>query len=281
MREGAEQLIRMALEEDVADGDITAAHFISATAVGCGELVSREPIIVAGTGIAAAVFEAVDPAIDVEICQADGMAVDAGGVIVRAEGATRSIVTAERTALNFLQRLSGIATATRAYVDAVSGLPVKILDTRKTTPGWRALEKAAVAAGGGTNHRMGLYDQVMVKDNHLLAEGNVVALQEAIDSVRAARPGVTVELEADTLVQVETFLEFDGVDVILLDNMSCETMRRAVEIAKGRVVLEASGGVTLDRVREIAETGVDAISVGAITHSARSVDISLELRGGA
>ncbi len=273
----------MALEEDVADGDITAAHFISKTALGCGELVSREPIVVAGTEVAAAVFAAVDPGLDVEVLASDGTKVRAGEVILRARGAIRSIVTAERTALNFLQRLSGIATATKAYVDAVAGLPVKILDTRKTTPGWRAIEKAAVVAGGGCNHRMGLYDQVMVKDNHLLAERDAEALPKAIASVRAARPGVVVEIEADTLAQVETFLGIEGVDVILLDNMNCETMRRAVEMAvemaAGRVALEASGGVTLERVRAIAETGVDAISVGAITHSARAVEISLELKG--
>jgi nicotinate-nucleotide pyrophosphorylase (carboxylating) len=274
-----QELIRIALAEDVGAGDVTAEHFIPVDACGSGELVARESLVVAGVDVAAAVFAAVDSGLEVERVLADGKSARENDVILRVAGSIRSIVTAERTALNFLQRLSGVATATRACVDEVSGLSVKILDTRKTTPGWRKLEKAAVVAGGGTNHRMGLYDQVMVKDNHLLAESNSLALQKAIDEVAKAHPGIVVELEADRLDQLAVFLELKGVDVVLLDNMSCEEMQRAVEMAGGRVSLEASGGVTLERLREIAGTGVDAISTGAITHSARAVDISLELRG--
>ncbi len=189
-------------------------------------------------------------------------------------GRAASVLTAERTALNFLQRLSGVATLTRQYVEAVRGTSARILDTRKTTPGWRALEKAAVAAGGGTNHRVGLYDMALVKDNHLAAGTD---LQKAIDRLRAERPGVRVELEADTLDQVRGFLKLKGVDVILLDNMSLAELREAVSLRQGGLVFEASGGVNLETVRGIAETGVDFISVGAITHSARAVDLSLEI----
>jgi nicotinate-nucleotide pyrophosphorylase (carboxylating) len=275
-----EELIRMALSEDVGEGDVTAEHFIPAGARGLGEVVAREPLVVAGTGVAEAVFAAVDSELAIETVLGDGKSAGEGDVIMRVGGSTRSIVTAERTALNFLQRLSGVATATRAFADAVAGLPVKILDTRKTTPGWRKLEKAAVLAGGGNNHRMGLYDQVMVKDNHLLAESESEALQEAIHAVAKEHRGIVVELEADRLDQLARFLELEGVDVVLLDNMSCEEMRRAVEMTGGKVKLEASGGVTLGSVREIAETGVDAISTGAITHSARAVDIALDLTAG-
>jgi len=273
-----EKLIGLALSEDVGEGDVTAEHFIPAGARGQADLVARESLVVAGTRVAAAVFAAVDSDLAVETVLTDGKFAGENDVILRVRGSLRSIVTAERTALNFLQRLSGIASATRACVDAVAGLPVKILDTRKTTPGLRKLEKAAVVAGGGSNHRMGLYDQVMVKDNHLLAESEAEALQEAINAAMKARPGIVVELEADRLDQLANFLELEGVDVVLLDNMSCEDMRRAVEMTAGKVTLEASGGVTLERVREIAETGVDAISTGAITHSARAVDVSLELK---
>lgn len=272
------ELVRLALEEDVGAGDVTAEFFVPAGAEARAVMVAREPAAVAGTEVAAAVFAAVDPDLAIEVTAPDGTLVEAGDAIMVVSGRTRSILTAERTALNFLQRLSGVATAAKTYVDAVEGLPAKILDTRKTTPGWRRLEKAAVKAGGGENHRMGLYDMVMVKDNHLLAEDRAAALQEAIDAARVARPEIRIELEADTLDQVEAFLGLRGVDVILLDNMSNEALRAAVEKAGGKVALEASGGVTLETVRAIAETGVNFVSVGAITHSAPSVDISLELR---
>ncbi|MEI9897060.1 MAG: carboxylating nicotinate-nucleotide diphosphorylase [Chthoniobacter sp.] len=189
----------------------------------------------------------------------------------------RSLLTAERVALNFLQQLSGVATLTRRYVDAVAGTKARILDTRKTTPGLRALEKAAVVAGGGHNHRFGLFDMVLVKDNHLAAKTELRHLQEAIRQCRAENPGLRVEVEADTLDQVRRFLTLMGVDVILLDNMRPAELAEAVQIAGGRVQLEASGGVSLETVAAIAATGVDFISVGALTHSPRAIDFSLEL----
>jgi nicotinate-nucleotide pyrophosphorylase (carboxylating) len=213
----------------------------------------------------------------VKIARPSGTLVEVGETVLEIRGAVQSILTAERVALNFLQRLSGVATLTRKYVDAVGTKPTRILDTRKTTPGLRALEKAAVAAGGGTNHRFGLFDMVMVKDNHLLAESRLPELQAIIRRFRTENTGVRVELEADTLDQVRDFLALDGVDVILLDNMSCPEMAEAVRMAAGRVELEASGGITLENVPEIAATGVDFISVGALTHSARAIDFSLEL----
>ena len=198
------------------------------------------------------------------------------------EGSLPSLLSAERVALNFLQHLSGIATLTARFVAAVSGTKARILDTRKTVPCLRLLEKAAVLSGGGTNHRMGLYDMAMVKDNHLAAGTTPQQLQAAIDRLRSERPGVRVELEADTLVQVAQFLELRGVDVILLDNMPPEAMRTAVDMTAKRsphVLLEASGGVSLETVAAIANTGVDFISVGALTHSARAIDFSMELLG--
>jgi nicotinate-nucleotide pyrophosphorylase (carboxylating) len=191
-------------------------------------------------------------------------------------GSTRSLLSAERTALNFLQRLCGVATLARRYVEAVKPHAVKVLDTRKTTPGWRLLEKNAVRDGGGTNHRIGLYDQVMVKDNHLVASGSMEALQAAIDRVNQERPAVKVQLEADSLAQVKTFLDLRGVDMILLDNMSPALLREAVRLNAGRLFLEASGGITLSTIQDVAATGVDAISVGAITHSARALDLALD-----
>jgi nicotinate-nucleotide pyrophosphorylase (carboxylating) len=199
-------------------------------------------------------------------------------MVLRVEGSARSILTAERTALNFLQRLSGVATLTRRYVDAIAGTGAAILDTRKTTPGYRMLEKAAVVHGGGTNHRIGLFDRAMVKDNHLVAESRLPGLQASIAELKADRPEVEVELEADRLEQVEAFFGLEGVDYLLLDNMSLEDLRAAVAMRNGRTIprLEASGGVNLERVRGIAETGVDFISVGALTHSAPSLDLGLD-----
>jgi nicotinate-nucleotide pyrophosphorylase (carboxylating) len=200
-----------------------------------------------------------------------------GDTVLEIRGAVRSILTAERVALNFIQRLSGTATLTRRFVEAVAGTRARILDTRKTTPGLRALEKAAVVAGGGVNHRFGLYDMVMVKDNHLAAGTTPEQLQAAIRTFRAENPGRRVEVEADTLDQVRRFLTFTGVDVILLDNMACAQMAEAVALGAGRVQFEASGGVSLATAADIAATGVDFISVGALTHSAPAIDFSLEL----
>ena len=204
------------------------------------------------------------------------MCLEPGETVISLRGATRSILTGERVALNFIQRLSGVSTLTARFVDAVRGTGVEILDTRKTTPGLRALEKAAVKAGGGRNHRMGLYDAVLVKDNHLLARPEI---QTAVLALREKHPGLLVELEADSIDQVRAFVGIAGVDVILLDNMSPDELRVCVSFRKQGIKFEASGGVSLQTVRAIAETGVDFISVGELTHSARAIDFSLELTG--
>jgi nicotinate-nucleotide pyrophosphorylase (carboxylating) len=270
-------LIQLALMEDVGPGDVTSKYFVPEDATSSARIFAKEDGVTAGIEVAAEVFRQVDELLSVRVAKNDSEPFGKGDTLLQIAGPTRSILTAERTALNFLQRLCGVATQTRRYVEAVKPHATKILDTRKTTPGWRWLEKRAVAYGGGTNHRMGLYDMAMVKDNHLLADDAQEDLQAAIDAVKKDHPTMRVELEADTLAQVKRFLELRGLDVILLDNMSTETMREAVELVKGRVELEASGGVTLERIAEIAATGVDYISSGALTHSVRSVDLSLEL----
>jgi nicotinate-nucleotide pyrophosphorylase (carboxylating) len=251
---------------------VTTEATVAEEGVGSAELVLREPGVVCGLAIAEAVFRALDPELRFEALVDEGAVVEAGTPVARVSGSERAILTGERTALNFLARLSGIATLTRRYVDAVAGTGAAILDTRKTTPGLRPLEKHAVACGGGRNHRLGLDDGVLVKDNHLRAAGSVAA---AVARVRAATP-LPVEVECDTLDQVGEALD-EGVEAILLDNMSLDDLRAAVALVRGRARLEASGGVTLENVRAIAETGVDEISVGALTHSARSLDVSLEL----
>lgn len=270
--------IAAALAEDVGTGDVTSEFFVSAGLQAFGRVVARERAVVAGTETAAEVFRRVDPKLHIVTEQPDGSAVIGGETILAVRGAARSILTAERVALNFLQRLSGIATLTREFVQAAGKSKAKILDTRKTTPGLRALEKAAVAAGGGVNHRAGLYDMVLVKDNHLTASSSVSALAAAVERARRARPDVRIELEADRLEQVRSFLNIPGVDVILLDNMKPTEMREAVALGKGKKIqFEASGGVNLKNIRQIAATGVDFVSVGALTHSARAIDLSLEL----
>lgn len=268
----------MALEEDIGEGDVTSQFFIPENSKSVAFLKVRSEGVVSGVEIAKDVFLEVDPNLDVHTMLEDGSRVGPGAMIMRLEGSTRSILTAERTALNFIQRLSGIASMTSRYVNLVKHTRAKILDTRKTTPGYRALEKKAVADGGGTNHRMGLYDRAMVKDNHLAAEGGIEALQAAVLRLKEAKPHVQVELEADRLEQVSAFLELDGVDFILLDNMSSDVLKEAVAMRSenSRIRLEASGGVNLDTVVEIAETGVDFISVGALTHSAPALDIGLD-----
>lgn len=270
-------LIRAAITEDVGPGDVTSAYFIPESARSKARIVAREPGVISGMEIACTVFREIDPRIGVWPQGADGSQFSAGDSLLEIEGRTRSILTAERTALNFLQRLCGIATLTAMYVKAVEPLPVKILDTRKTTPGWRSLEKAAVKHGGGTNHRIGLYDQVMVKDNHLMAAGSLAALQAAIDRVKGDHPRMKVQIEAATLEQLADFLSLRGVDMILLDNMSVAELRQAVEITSGRVWLEASGGITMQTLRDVAATGVNAISVGALTHSSRALDLALDV----
>lgn len=270
-------LIALALAEDVGTGDVTSLYFTGPDRQAKARIVAREACTVAGIVPALEVFRRIDPALSVRKIAGDGDTLSAGQSVLEMEGRAASILTGERTALNFLQRLSGIATLTRKYVSAIAGTTARILDTRKTTPGWRLLEKAAVASGGGTNHRIGLYDMVMVKDNHLAAGTTLDELQSAIHRVKSERPGIRVELEADTLDQARSFLTLDGVDVILLDNMPPAILREAVALRRPGLVFEASGGVTLETIRDIAETGVDYISVGALTHSARSVDLSLEI----
>ena len=268
-----DQVVQTALAEDVGEGDITTEATVDRDAVGTAVLVFKQPGVVCGLDAAEAVFRILDPAVDFETMVEEGVFVDnPPAVVARVSGSARAVLTGERTALNLLGRLSGIATLTRGYVDAVRGTNVAILDTRKTTPGLRALEKNAVRCGGGRNHRFGLDDGVLVKDNHLRAVGSVRA---AVDGVRALSE-LQVEVECDTLEQVVEAVDA-GVDAILLDNMTLDDLRAAVTLVDGRARLEASGGVTLETVRSIAETGVDEISVGALTHSAQSLDVSMEL----
>jgi nicotinate-nucleotide pyrophosphorylase (carboxylating) len=273
--------IRTALAEDIGSGDVTCAYFVDPQQTGRARIIAKETGVAAGVEVSAEVFRQVDPSLKVELLQPSGSRVTPGVEVLSIEGPVHSILTAERVALNFLQQLSGVATLTRRFVDAIEAVPgarTKVLDTRKTTPGLRALEKAAVVAGGGTNHRFGLYDMVMVKDNHLAARDDLDFLRNAIARLQAERPGVRVELEADTVEQVRGFLTLEGVAVIMLDNMTLDEMRECVALVAGRVQLEASGGVNLKTVADIAATGVDFISVGALTHSAPAVDFSLDLQ---
>ena len=270
--------VALALAEDIGSGDLTCAYFVDAARSGKARIFAKQPCVLAGTDAAARAFALVDSALAVRAVRKDGDALQPGDTALEVSGPVSSILTAERTALNFIQRLSGVATLTRAFVEAVKPHRSIILDTRKTTPGLRALEKSAVLAGGGTNHRIGLFDMVMVKDNHLAAGTTLAQLQENLRRFRREHPGIRVELEADRLDQVRDFLTLDGVDVILLDNMTNAQLAEAVKLrGECPVSLEASGGVTLGTVNSIAATGVDFISVGALTHSAPAVDFSLEL----
>ena len=269
--------IAIALREDIGAGDTTTEFFVPDGLRALGRIVARERAILAGVETAAEVFRRVNPKLNIEILQPDGTALMGDETVLEVRGTARSILTAERVALNFLQRLSGVATLTRQFVEAIGKSRAKILDTRKTTPGLRALEKAAVMAGGGANHRSTLSEMVLVKDNHLSAGSGFSGFVSAIQRLRQERPGIRIEVEAERLEQVRSFLEIDGIDVILLDNMEPSEMREAVAAGKGKVKFEASGGITLKTVRRIAASGVDYISVGALTHSARAIDLSLEL----
>lgn len=272
-------LIDAALREDLGDGsDITTALFVPDNARAHGRIVPREKAVIAGTETAAEVFRRVDPGLNVSIRKCDGAAVLGGETILEVRGAASSILTAERVALNFLQHLCGIATLTREFVEAVGKNPARILDTRKTTPGLRALEKGAVVAGGGQNHRFGLFDKILVKDNHIALQGDPAKLAAAIRGAKAQEPSREIEVEADSLEQVRALVSIEGIDVILLDNMPTSEMREAIALGRRRnIKFEASGGVNLRTVRRIAATGVNFISVGALTHSARAIDISLDL----
>jgi len=277
MKEIPTDLIAIALREDIGAGDITTDFFVPDGLHALGRIIARERAIVAGGQTAAEVFRRVNPKLNVEVLQPDGTALSGGETILEVRGPARSILTAERVALNFLQHLSGVATLTRQFVDAIGKSRTKILDTRKTTPGLRALEKAAVLAGGGANHRFTLNEMVLVKDNHLSAGAGLSEFAGAIQRLRQERPEIRIEVEADRLEQVRSFLEIEGINVILLDNMKPSEIREAVALGREKVKFEASGGVTLKNVRQIAATGVDYISVGALTHSARAIDMSLEL----
>ena len=299
------QAVQAALAEDIGSGDVTTLATVPKTAMAKAVLRAREPLIVAGLDFAEAAFREVFPFINRrgELCEPqksqnesgrritppseveikierlvkDGQPVKAGDILLNISGPARAILSAERVALNFVQRLSGIATLTAQYVDAVKGTPVQILDTRKTTPGWRRFEKYAVTCGGGHNHRLGLFDMVLIKDNHLAAlrDAQPNAIAAAVRRAREKFPQLKIGVEADTLEQVEQAADA-GADVVLLDNMNPVQLRLAVQKVKGRAKTEASGGVNLANVRAIAETGVDFISVGALTHAARAVDIGLD-----
>jgi nicotinate-nucleotide pyrophosphorylase (carboxylating) len=268
------EVVERALREDLGDrGDITSQAVVTAASISQGDIVARSPGVIAGLSVAAHVFRKVDPEIEFSALVEDGSEVEAGAVVASVVGPSRSILTAERTTLNLLGRMSGVATATAELVAQVEGTGARVTDTRKTMPGLRSLDKYAVVAGGGVNHRLGLYDQVMIKDNHIVAAGDI---QTAVAAARAVHgEEVRVIVEVEDLEQLVEALDTSA-DRVLLDNMSPDALRRAVEMVAGAIETEASGGVTLDTARAIAETGVEYISVGWITHSAPQLDLALE-----
>lgn len=269
-----DRLIEQALLEDIHTGDITTLAVVPGARPASARLIAKESLVMAGIGTAARVFTFLDPDIRFDACVNDGEKVTAGTVLATIQGEAAQLLMGERVSLNLLQRMCGIATLTASFVDAVAGTTTRIVDTRKTTPGLRQLEKYAVRVGGGINHRTGLYDGVLIKENHIAAAGGIT---EAIRRARAYIPHtLKIEIETENLLQVDEALAA-GADIIMLDNMSLDDMRTAVSIIGGRALVEASGGVNLERVRAIAETGVDIISVGALTHSPRAMDISMLL----
>lgn len=274
-----EEAVSRALDEDSVWSDVTSRAVVPPQTSGQACIVVKADGVVAGMDVAQAVFSRVDPSLDFRGLVSDGFRANIGDRIATVEGRLISILAAERTALNFLQRLSGIASETRRYVDRIAGLKARIVDTRKTTPGLRLLEKYAVEVGGGHNHRMHLGDGVLIKDNHLAAvRRQGMTLADAISRARTnASHTLRVEVEVETLDEVRQAVEA-GADIVMLDNMDLEDMRRAVSLVGGRALIEASGGITMDNVRQVAETGVDLISVGAITHSVKALDISLEMQ---
>jgi len=265
-------VIRNALEEDIGPGDVTTNSIVPPEATMQGQIIAKQEGVIAGLEVVRATYHLIDPQVNIHLQRADGSRVSYGEAVALISGRARSLLTAERTALNFLGRMSGIATLTRRFVEAVAGTCAVILDTRKTAPGLRRLDKWAVQLGGGRNHRMGLYDMILIKDNHIDFAGG---LEEAVRRARAAQSGLLIEVEARTLDEVRTALSL-GVERILLDNMSVEMLAEAVRLVNGRAQLEASGNITLENVRAVAETGVDFISVGALTHSAKVFDLSFE-----
>ena len=270
------RLVKYALDEDIGSGDATSLSLVPSSTMTHAALVARERLTVAGLTLAEMCFNEVDNTIKLKRMVEDGEPLKPKAIVIQLEGPAQSILTGERTALNFLQRLSGIATITARYKEAIEGTGAQLLDTRKTTPGWRVLEKHAVACGGGKNHRMGLYDMVLIKDNHLASLHNEAnPIGTAVARAREECPELQIEVEADTLEQTEQAAAA-GADIILLDNMAPEKLREAVQLVDGRSKLEASGGITLTNIRPVAETGVDFISVGALTHSPPAVDIALD-----
>jgi nicotinate-nucleotide pyrophosphorylase (carboxylating) len=264
-------LVERALAEDLGEGDVTSNALVAATLPGAAVLEAREALVVAGLPLAAEVFARLGASLDAAV--SDGARVEPGAVLARVRGSARDLLAAERTALNFLQRLSGVATQTARFVDAVRGTSARIVDTRKTTPGWRALEKYAVRCGGGENHRTGLFDGVLIKDNHIAAVGST---GDAVKRAREHAPaGLRVQVEVESVAAAREALDA-GADMLLVDNQPPATIAEVVLLARGRALVEASGGVRLETVAEIARTGVDRISIGALTHSARAVDLAME-----
>jgi nicotinate-nucleotide pyrophosphorylase (carboxylating) len=269
------RLIDMALAEDIGTGDITTDYLISCHSQGCGIIIAKEDLVLCGLDIAKTVFQRLDPKVHLHSSYEDGAEIVCGETVLVLEGSLRALLTAERPALNFLQRLSGIATHVRTYVKALKHSRVRLVDTRKTIPGWRVLEKYAVRTGGAHNHRMGLFDGVLIKDNHIAACGGIR------QAVTAARKQIShlikIEVEVSDLSGVHEALE-SGVDVIMLDNMDIAHIRESVSVIQNRAIVEVSGGIALKHLADLAETGVDLISVGALTHSARAVDLSMRIQ---
>ena len=272
---GIEQLIDLALREDIATGDITTEALIAPEACGRAEVVAKAPLIVAGTTVARRVFQRLDAALQIEALTSEGQSALPGEILMRIDGRMASLLTAERTALNFLQRLSGIATHVHRYVEDLKGRPLRLVDTRKTTPGWRSLEKYAVRIGGAFNHRLNLSDGILIKDNHIAACGGIT---EAIDRARRWAPhSLKIEVEVGSLSEVEEALSA-GADIIMLDNMTVDQIRTGVDLIAGRALVEISGGVHRENLAELAACGADIISVGALTHAATAVDISMRIQ---
>ncbi|MDM8518247.1 carboxylating nicotinate-nucleotide diphosphorylase [Desulfobacterales bacterium HSG16] len=267
-------LIETALGEDIGPGDITTDHLVNQNQQGRGEILAKEPLIIAGIDVARQVFKRLDSDIEFIADCNDGDEITAGQVVITISGRLNALLTGERTALNFLQRMSGIATNTRSYLSLIKGKNVRLVDTRKTTPGWRILEKYAVRAGGAQNHRMGLYDGVLIKDNHIAVSGSI---KEAVAKIRSKVSHLSkIEVEADSLAQVEQALDA-GADVIMLDNMNPEQIKEAVKLIDGRALVEVSGNVNKKTLEILADLNVDIISAGALTHAARSMDLSMRI----
>ena len=269
-----QHLIEIALKEDIGPGDITTDNLVGPDLEGKGVITTKEPLVIAGLDVARQVFEHLDNEVIFRAGYKDGDVIKDGGTVAEVEGKLQVLLTGERTALNFLQRLSGIATYVRSYVDELANQSVRLVDTRKTAPGWRVLEKYAVRMGGAHNHRMGLYDEVLIKDNHIAACGGII---KAVDRIRAnVSHFVKIEVEVSDMSQVKEAMDA-GADVIMLDNMNIQKIKEAVAFINGKAVVEVSGGITKKRLKPLADTGVDIISVGALTHSARCVDISMRI----